>query len=94
VTAALGLGGAFDALYGFEDAGFAPKPRAEAFARVFGADGLAPERAAMFEDDPRNLAVPFALGMRTVLVDPAGPEPEDHVHHVTDDLAAFLSRLG
>ena len=40
VTAALGIGSAFDALYGFEDAGFVPKPQAEAFARVFAADGL------------------------------------------------------
>lgn len=91
VTAALGIDGHFAALYGFEDAGYAPKPRAEAFARVFAADGLAPARAAMFEDDPRNLEVPHGLGMRTVLV---GPEtPTAHVHHRTDDLAGFLARL-
>ena len=30
-----------------------------------------PARAAMFEDDQRNLAVPHGLGMRTVLVGPA-----------------------
>lgn len=94
VTAALGLGGVFDAIYGFEDAGYAPKPRKEAFARVFAADGLTPARAAMFEDDPRNLAVPHALGMRTVLVGPLTPgAPTAHVHHVTDDLVGFLARL-
>ncbi len=91
VTAALGIGGAFDALYGFEDAGYAPKPRAEAFARVFAAEGLTASRAAMFEDDPRNLEVPHRLGMRTVLVGSAAAVP--HVHHVTADLADFLARL-
>ncbi len=91
VTTALGITPHFEALYGFEDAGFEPKPRAEAFARVFAADGLTPARAAMFEDDPRNLEVPHGLGMRTVLV---GPEaPTTFVHHQTDDLAGFLARL-
>ncbi|MSU89818.1 pyrimidine 5'-nucleotidase [Rhodobacteraceae bacterium 2CG4] len=92
VTAALGLAGLFDALYGVEDAGYAPKPRAEAFAAVFDADGLDPCRAAMFEDDPRNLAVPHALGMRTVLVGPGIP-PAPHIHHCTEDLPGFLSQL-
>jgi putative hydrolase of the HAD superfamily len=91
VTAARGLEGAFDALYGFEDAGYRPKPRAEAYAAVFTLDGLDPSRSAMFEDDMRNLAVPHALGMRTVLVGSALEAA--HVHHTTDDLADFLSRL-
>ena len=90
VLGALGLETLFDALYGVEEAGFRPKPRAEAFATVFAADGLAPNRAAMFEDDARNLAVPHAMGLRTVHVAPA-PMPAAHVHHHTDDLAAFLA---
>lgn len=98
VVTALGIAEDFHALYGFEDAGYAPKPRAEAFARVFAADGLAPERAAMFEDDPRNLVVPHDLGMRTVLVAAPLSAPEahpaaPHVQHVTDDLVDFLTRL-
>ena len=72
MTRACGLAGCFDALYGFEDAGYVPKPEAAAFATVFALDGLRPERAAMFEDDPRNLAVPHGLGVRTVLVGPRG----------------------
>ena len=91
VTAARGLDGAFDALYGFEDAGYLPKPEAAAFAAVFTLAGLAPERGAMFEDDARNLAVPHGLGMRTVLVGAAAVEP--HVHHSTNDLAGFLAAL-
>jgi len=92
VTAALGLEGVFDALYGVEDAGYVPKPRAEAFAAIFDADGLDPARSAMFEDDPRNLQVPHGLGMRTVHVAPhAAPAP--HVEHHTSDLPGFLSQL-
>ncbi|WP_136637109.1 pyrimidine 5'-nucleotidase [Pseudooceanicola onchidii] len=92
VIAARGLSGLFDAIYGVEHAGFHPKPDAQAFDTVFGLDRLDTARAAMFEDDPRNLAVPHAKGMKTVLV---GPEPltADHIHHHTDDLAGFLARL-
>jgi putative hydrolase of the HAD superfamily len=92
VIAARGLDGLFDAVYGIEHAGYRPKPQPAAFAAVFAAEGLDPARAAMFEDDPRNLRVPHALGMRTVHVAPA-PEPAEHIHHHTDDLAGFLARL-
>lgn len=91
VTAAVGLEGAFDALYGVEDAGYLPKPEARAFATVFALDGVETRRAAMFEDDHRNLEVPHTLGMRTVLVGPTATHP--HVHHQTEDLAEFLGRL-
>lgn len=92
VLAARGLSGLFDAIYGVEHADFHPKPDRAAFDAVFARDGVKPEVAAMFEDDPRNLAVPHALGMKTVHVAPE-PEPADHIHHHTDDLTAFLERL-
>jgi putative hydrolase of the HAD superfamily len=92
VIRARGLGGVFDAVYGVEDAGFHPKPTPLAFQRVFARDGLDPGRAAMFEDDPRNLKVPHALGMRTVLVAPEN-QAHDFIHHHTDDLTVFLERL-
>ncbi len=56
----------------------------------------------MFEDLARNLEVPHALGMTTVLVVPEGARvvlreewelagrDAPHVDHVTDDLAGFL----
>ncbi len=92
VLAARGLSGLFDAVYGVEHADFLPKPERGAFERVFGRDGVTPDKAAMFEDEPRNLAVPHAMGMRTVLVH---PEPHDgaHVEFHTEDLLAFLKRL-
>lgn len=93
VIAARGLSGLFDAVYGVEHAGFRPKPERAAFETVFAADGLDPARAAMFEDDARNLAAPHEMGMRTVHV-AATPWPAPHIHHHTDNLAQFLSRLG
>lgn len=92
VIEARGLSGLFDAIYGVEHADFHPKPDAAAFDRVFARDGLKPDRAAMFEDDLRNLQVPHALGMRTIHVAPQ-PQTAPHVHHHTDDLAGFLSQV-
>ena len=65
-----GLSGVFDAVYGVEHAGYRPKPERAAFDAVFERDGLAPQTAAMFEDEPRNLAAPHAMGMRTIHVAP------------------------
>jgi len=96
VLDARGLGGVFDAVYGVEHADFLPKPEQGAFDRVFARDGLDPQRAAMFEDDPRNLVVPHALGMRTVHVAPGSPlsrADAPHVQFHTDDLSAFLGGL-
>ncbi|WP_397541328.1 pyrimidine 5'-nucleotidase [Roseovarius salis] len=87
-----GLGGVFDAIYGVEHAGYRPKPQRAAFDAVFARDGVTPRRAAMFEDDPRNLAEPHAMGMRTVHVAPRRHQA-DHIHHHTDDLGGFLARL-
>ncbi|MEM1101256.1 MAG: pyrimidine 5'-nucleotidase, partial [Pseudomonadota bacterium] len=70
VLAAIGLAERFDALYGIEHARYVPKPAAEAFEAIIALDGLAPERAVMFEDTQRNLEVPHALGMTTVYVGP------------------------
>lgn len=92
VLAARGLDGLFDAIYGVEHAGYRPKPLKAAFEAVFDRDGIHADRAAMFEDDPRNLKAPHAMGMRTVHVAPT-PHDATHIHHHTDDLTAFLARL-
>ncbi|SHJ43467.1 putative hydrolase of the HAD superfamily [Palleronia salina] len=93
VLAARGLSdGLFDAVYGVEHADFRPKPEPAAFTAVLARDGSDATTAAMFEDMARNLEAPHAMGMRTVHVAPT-PEPAPHIHHHTDDLAAFLSRL-
>ena len=92
VLAARGLTGLFDAVYGVEHAGFRPKPEQAAFETIFAIDGLNPATAAMFEDDPRNLAAPHLMGMKTVFVAPK-PLKARHIHHHTDDLATFLRHV-
>ena len=104
VLAARGLDDSalFEAVFGIEETGFHPKPAATAFDRVLEAARIDPRQAAFFEDDPRNLVVPHALGMRTVLVGQGRHGPDalqgvtdhgPHVHHRTDDLTAFLRNL-
>lgn len=92
VIEARGLAGLFDAIYGVEHADFLPKPEQAAFAKIFAIDKVDTTKAVMFEDDPRNLAVPHALGMGTVHVAPTA-EPAAHIHFHTDDLTAFLGRI-
>ena len=92
VLAARGLAHVFDAVYGIEHANYHPKPQPRAIQTVFATDGVSPAQAAMFEDDPRNLQAPHAMGMRTVHVAPEAA-PADHIHHHTDDLTGFVARL-
>ncbi|MEL7164704.1 MAG: pyrimidine 5'-nucleotidase [Pseudomonadota bacterium] len=92
VIAARGLAGLFDAVYGVEDAGYVPKPQRSAFDAIFARDGIDPTVAAMFEDEPRNLQAPHAMGMRTVLVADSAHDG-DHIHFHTDDLTGFLGQL-
>lgn len=92
VLAARGLSDLFDGIYGVENANFLPKPERAAFETIFDKANVEPTRAAMFEDDLRNLHVPHVLGMRTVHVSPEDTGA-DHVHHHTDDLTDFLGKL-
>ena len=93
VTEQLGVRDLFDAFYAIEDARFAPKPSADGFARSFAMDGMAPARAAMIEDDIRNLHVPKTLGMTTIWISHGqdGENEADHVDLAAEDLSDFLS---
>ncbi|MFD2249727.1 putative hydrolase of the HAD superfamily [Pseudochelatococcus lubricantis] len=101
VVGRLGIADLFEDLFDIVDAAFVPKPEAVTYARFIERHGIDPTRAAMFEDLSANLAVPHGLGMQTVLVLPATPDPhreaheqgrsaEAHIGHQTTDLAAFL----
>lgn len=92
VLKARGLDHLFDARYGVEDAGFAPKPELAAYRTVFATDGLAPAGAVMVEDDIRNLAAPRAMGMRTLWVTEEDG-PGEHADAHTGDLAGFLQMV-
>jgi putative hydrolase of the HAD superfamily len=66
VLEARGLEGVFDAVYAIEDKDLVAKPQPDAYRRIIRLSGLDPARAAMIEDDVRNLEVPKALGMATI----------------------------
>lgn len=95
VLAARGLEGMFDAVYGIEDKALMPKPRREAYDRIIDLAGLDPARAAMIEDDVRNLEVPKALGMATVwLCHETGRKAPPWVDRRITRLTAFLDEIG
>ena len=89
VLEARGLDRVFDAVFGIEHADHRPKPQEAAFRTVFGKAGVTPARAAMFEDDPRNLQAPSSMGLRTIHVAKA-PVAAPWIDHHTDDLTGFL----
>jgi putative hydrolase of the HAD superfamily len=105
VLARLGLDRHFEDVFDIVAAELEPKPSPQTYDRFLEAHGVDAGKAAMFEDLARNLAVPHALGMTTVLVVPEGTREvfreewemqgrdAPHVDHVTDDLAGFLQRL-
>lgn len=92
VLKARGLLGIFDARYGVEDAGFAPKPERQAFERVFATDGIEAKGAVMVEDDIRNLKAPREMGMKTLWVT-ENPAPHEDVDAATDNLTRFLNEI-
>src|SRR5262249_1898522 len=95
----------FEDVFDIVAAELEPKPLAQTYDRFLARHGVDARRAAMFEDLARNLEIPHALGMTTVLVVPEGTRDvfrEDwelagrdapHVDHVTDDLVRFLEGL-
>ncbi len=101
----LGFTDHFEDIFDIVAANLVPKPERETYERFVKRFAVAPERAAMFEDLTRNLIVPKAVGMLTVLVVPAGTREvfhgeweyegrdDDHVDFVTDDLARFVGEI-
>jgi putative hydrolase of the HAD superfamily len=94
VLAARGLEGAFDAVYAIEDKSLVAKPQPDAYSRIIRLSGLDPARAAMIEDDLRNLEVPKALGMATVwLCHQGGAKAPAFVDRRINGLTQFLEEL-
>jgi putative hydrolase of the HAD superfamily len=95
----LGVLALFEAIHDIADADYCPKPYRAAYEALLVAHDIGATRAAMFEDLARNLEVPHALGMTTVLVEGHRDEAQGdgagacapHIHHVAHDLADFLS---
>lgn len=93
----LGIARHFSAIYDIAAADFVPKPDLASYRRLCRLHDVKPARAVMVEDMARNLVPAHELGMTTVWL----PENEGwhegrreaHVHHVVDDLPAWLGRL-
>jgi putative hydrolase of the HAD superfamily len=95
----------FEDVFDIAAAELEPKPRPSVYDRFLTRHRVDPSKAAIFEDLARNLEVPHALGMTTVLVVPGGTREvfreewelagrdAPHVDHVTDDLAGFLRAI-
>ncbi|MGR9551610.1 pyrimidine 5'-nucleotidase [Rhizobium leguminosarum] len=102
---ALGILEHFDDIFDIVAADYVPKPAQATYDKFTALKRVETTKAAMFEDLPRNLTVPKALGMQTVLLVPRNLEEtvvewwektsgeEDHIDFVTDDLAAFLRKI-
>jgi putative hydrolase of the HAD superfamily len=105
VMARLEIAQHFEDVFDIAAADLEPKPRPQVYDRFLARHQVDPAKAAMFEDLARNLEVPHARGMTTVLVVPGGTREvfrEDwelagrdapHVDYVTDDLAGFLAGI-
>jgi putative hydrolase of the HAD superfamily len=105
VLARIGITHHFGDIFDIVHSDFIPKPELGPYQKFIAQTGINPETSAMFEDIARNLEVPHALGMATVLV--VSPENRDaeylnrttggtqqeHIHHITDDLAGFLANI-
>jgi putative hydrolase of the HAD superfamily len=105
VAGKLGILDLFEDISDIASCGFEPKPSAAAFDAMIRRHNVTAPEAAMFEDMPQNLEVPHTLGMATVLVHSeyvdhpiqikmrSWTELPSHVHHMTDDLTAFLEAI-
>jgi putative hydrolase of the HAD superfamily len=101
----LGIDRHFEDIFDIKSAELEPKPNAAVYERFLARHRVDPRQAVLFEDLARNLEVPHALGMTTVLVVPQGAgvvlredweltgRDAPHVDHVTDDLAGFLHEI-
>ena len=102
---ALGILDHFDDIFDIVAAEYVPKPADTTYDKFTALHRVDTERAAMFEDLPRNLVVPKTLGMKTVLLLPRDSshefvdawetltEEDRHIDYMTSDLAGFLQHL-
>ena len=87
-----GLLDVFSEIYGIEDATYVPKPFPEAFDTIFSKANIVYNRSAMFEDEERNLEVPFKLGLKTILVSDVQSNGK-YVSYSIKSLSNFLRQI-
>ncbi|MEO0496753.1 MAG: pyrimidine 5'-nucleotidase [Pseudomonadota bacterium] len=99
----LGIADLFSGVFDIVAADYEPKPSAFGYEKFWSDYDINPANAAMFEDMARNLEVPKANGMTTVLVKADAPHlgeswehhghEEPYIDHATTDLPGFLASL-
>ena len=99
VIARLGVADLFEGIFDIRAGGYVPKPDPEPYGTMMSRHGIAPARAAMFEDSFDNLKPAADLGMVTVWVRhpehvPAATDDLSHCRFVTDDLVGWLEGAG
>ncbi|HEV7995493.1 MAG TPA: pyrimidine 5'-nucleotidase [Stellaceae bacterium] len=92
----LGIARSFCGIIDIAIAGFDPKPALAGYHELLRRHAVSPDRALMVEDMAKNLVPAAALGMTTAwlrgTLDWAAAGAEgDHIHHIVDDLGAFLA---
>ncbi len=92
----LGLRRHFETIFDIAAADYEGKPYPSAYDKLIAQHGVTPERSVFVDDIARNLGPAAALGIATVWVAHDDHRARhgaegDHVHHVTEDLAAFLA---
>lgn len=104
VASHLKLWDLFDGSFGIDDVNYIPKPQRSPYVHFCDHFDIDPNSAVMFEDNLRNLEVPKAMGMKTVLIvsdadmsgEPEAARPAGRnasapwVDYITDDLAGWL----
>ena len=102
---ALGILDHFDDVFDIVAAEYVPKPAGATYDKFMALHRVDTNHAVMFEDLPRNLLVPKALGMKTVLLTPLNDHHEfadawekrsdddKHIDYMTSNLTAFLNAL-
>jgi putative hydrolase of the HAD superfamily len=98
ITSHLNIEHHFELVFDIVASDYLPKPNPDPYRKLVEAHGIRPEAAVMVEDIAKNLAPAADMGMTTVWV-PGHDEwsrdggDADHVHHVVDDLADWLTGL-
>jgi len=98
VMDALGVGHHFEAIFDIVASDYRPKPEPEVYDKFVARHDIDPIGAVMVEDMARNLKPAADLGMTCVWVHSDNDWAKDghdgdHVHHVVDDLTAWLVQL-
>jgi putative hydrolase of the HAD superfamily len=98
----LGITHLFEDIFDIVHADYVPKPQAAPYDSFLRKHSVTASKSAMFEDIARNLEVPHALGMVTVLVTHDDNRDAkhlnegadgDHIHYTTNNLSHFLTSL-